>query len=1051
MLKPIQIQALSLITRLKRYFSDYRIVAGSLYTPIKIIIFGILLVEAWRLSQMVAFKINPYITSHINEYYVLAIGGVLFVLLVVYLFVGFLWKALASKRADILISLCFGIGINVVWGGFFINWYSKIIASLNVPQLLIILSIPFVLCVLLNGRFIFNKFFKKKQAESRFIPDIELKKGGEDLLNFREKANSFAEYVFNNGAPESFVFGIDAPWGIGKSTFTNFCIEHWEDKELKNKVIVYKFSPLRYVGRADLFEIFVDGLIKTIRKESFIPEIEPLISRYARLLKGINSLFSILGINIPAFTNNYTADDAFDDLSSVLEHYDKKIVIIVDDLDRIEFSEIKQVLFVIRKSFALPNISYVLCYDTDNITALEAESKDIEKVSEFLEKFINIKISLFLDRNDLKKYVDENLHLSLPDKSVDPMLVHIPIGGLLDIFSNPKIYHEYQPFIGDVRKLKRLINTTMLFEWHGIDFKNSDFDKRDLVNLLLIYIHYPNIFRKIYDSEMNGGYGFFSAVTNYDDGFPEDKKKNSASESTFENSTYYSEYIKTLPENGRQRFLLDQVFNVNKRLKLADIRSYHNKDSFRMDEVPEEIKTKLACFNGGVFTGTGRNLDAYLELIANLKKPEITTQHSFYVSWKNEIVNGSVIIEKVFMEDVFSYDKGEQIREKLFRVLVNSARGFDKKVSSALITYLLDNTYHYSLLEISTIGTGLRHDMDYFLTRLLNDSGWADKAGKHSNNTTENIEEIARWIFGEGEHAGNGVLEKLSHPDRGVLGLNDLMTFRLFCSADRGGDIFDLTRSLSKHGDEKAPTEGNTGIIAREEMREISQRVFNIFKSQYIDTNENIFDEVEDLTLEQLAGSYKDYVEDQIKKGIVQKGDVDKEIASLKTRIVSFIIYQLGNDFISSGVGCGFYDPDGKKDEHKIKEAVNDYLFNFCFNPTKGDKNFEHFLDYLFRNFASVFASSREDGREYIPSINEFTKALDKIKLATYWQTHGVAIKAKNFHEQDKVVFVGNYSASYKKELQAVYKVLDDHVQEVEKVARAVASGDQIVAIPASE
>lgn len=132
---------------------------------------------------------------------------------------------------------------------------------------------------------------------------------------------------------------------------------------------------------------------------------------------------------------------------------------------------------------------------------------------------------------------------------------------------------------------------------------------------------------------------------------------------------------------------------------------------------------------------------------------------------------------------------------------------------------------------------------------------------------------------------------------------------------------------------------------------------------------------------------------------------------------------------------------EGKEDKHKIKDIINDYLFNLCFNPAKNE-NVEHFIDYLFRNFASVFASAREDGRAYIPHINEFTKVLDKAKLATYWQTHGEKIKALNLDQKNKTVFVSNYVASYKEYLPMIYRVLDDHAKEIQASALATVEVD---------
>ncbi len=1003
------------LSRIKRYFDDYRVIVSNLITLIKFIFFGVLSTEILFFSIIIPQKINKIIESNNYEHYaiILVLLGIL-IIITYLLFRGFLAdarKILKSGRTDLLVAFCFGAWIDFAWGGFLTKWCSNIIDLLNVQQIFVIISAPFIIGFLVIARSI---FWKTKQQESTFITDEELEYKKDDLLNFSDKADRFADRVFNNGSSKSFVFGVDAPWGIGKSTFINFCKEYW-DKNYKEKIVVYKFSPLRYTGSKGLLEIFVDGLIHSIQKDSFIPEIRPLISRYSRLLNEVKR-FSIFGFNLPTSTVDYTADDAFDDLSAVLQKFNKKVIIVVDDLDRMNFSEIKDILFVIRKSFTLPNISYVLCYDIENIGIMEAGTPVMEKVSEFLEKFVNIKISLYLDREDLAKYVSDNLGKILPEKLVDPALIRQPIGGLLDIYKSES-YHEYLPFVGDVRKLKRLINTAMMFELETTDFKNTDFDKKDLIHLLLIYIHYPHVFRKIYDTETKGGRGFFSLVLPHEKGYDRlGESRPLSTPSKYRNSTYYDDYISQFSKDSRERFLLDQVFNVNIRLEDAEI-----------DNIPEDVKTSLACINGG--WTNGRNLEQYLNLIVHLAKPEDSGQHRLYANWRDQIISETVTLEKALADQHFSYDKGEQPRERLWRILVNSARKLNSAVASTLINYLLEHKQEYSTLEVQNIGIGLRQDMDYFLIRLLNDAGWADQSGKRSHNTRENIKEVAEWIFGEGRHAQEGVLTKLFDPSSNILGLYDLMSFRLLCSADRGGDIFELSRALSYHGDEKAPTEGDMRIIAKEEMREISQKVFDLFKTQYIDKKINIFEEMQAIGQEELLGKYNNYLKSKISDGSIEKSDIDKKIIELKTRIVSFIIYQLGSDSTSLGVECGFYDPSGKEDKQEIKQIVNNYLFDFCFDPDK-PKNVEYFIDYLFRNFASAFASACEDGLSYVPSIKEFTKVLDATKLANYWNKNGQIIKNMKLEEKEKIVYMGGeHEVSYKTYLPMVYKVLDDNAK----------------------
>lgn len=138
----------------------------------------------------------------------------------------------------------------------------------------------------------------------------------------------------------------------------------------------------------------------------------------------------------------------------------------------------------------------------------------------------------------------------------------------------------------------------------------------------------------------------------------------------------------------------------------------------------------------------------------------------------------------------------------------------------------------------------------------------------------------------------------------------------------------------------------------------------------------------------------------------------------------SFIIYQLGNTLIQSGIGCGYYDASGKKDEKGISKAINDYLFEYCFNPSRNENNYRHFLDYLLINFSRVLKGRGNIG--FMPNLPEFTKVLFKDQLTEYWKINCNNIKTKGYENEDKKVFTSNYVASYALDLESTFKVLDE-------------------------
>jgi hypothetical protein len=541
--------------------------------------------------------------------------------------------------------------------------------------------------------------------------------------------------------------------------------------------------------------------------------------------------------------------------------------------------------------------------------------------------------------------------------------------------------------------------------------------------LLLIYINYPNIFRKIYNTETNGRGGFFSVVIPYDDDYPEDanQRQSSASEHTYKNSVKYTKYLEDLSEN--QKFLLNKIFDITQRFENPNSQPVSRLTA--IDNVPQEVKNSYACFNGkGGWTG-GRNLEEYLNLIVRLAKPQKKGQYKVYLNCRDRIRNGEPV-EAVLGQDIFLPSESESSHEQFWRVITNSQSEFDSSAATKLITYLLQNLPKYSLFTNSAAGVGLRDDLALFLVIMMDRIGWSDENGKHQRNTVENVSEIAEWIFGENRHVGCGVLETLGKEDRGVLGFYDLLRFRLFCSADRGGDMFNLQRALSKHGDPQAPTEGSIQIIATEEMREISQKTFQIFEAEYINKNKNFFEVVDALSLSDLACQYNGFILSKIASGEIQ--DSAKAVEEQKSLIKAFSIYQVGNTMMSHGVGCGYYDPTGKEDRQGINGKMNDYLFNVCFDPANTN-NYEYFLDYLLINFAN--AHSFDEKQKYVPSINEFTKVIKKERLTEYWNANGAAIKALNLTGKEKRVVTVNYTASYQADLAPLYQVLDELVTPV--------------------
>jgi hypothetical protein len=971
---------------------------------IESILIGFIASEIYYFASAAGSAIAAWIIIYLGIDPKLILGVLLALCLVVLIYfllrggVSLAKKILMSNHPEVFLIVLFGISISVSFGGFGLENYQIFISKINIPSIALLSIAPFLFVLLFLTNHLLVKKKSKKNVSSIFINDEAISDAGKDILGVNDKAEKFAVSVLNNGSSDSLVFGIDAPWGTGKSSFIYLCCGYWSSIE-NSKPIVHRFEPVKYIDQTNLAEKLVSELVETIKQEAFIPELDSTLEDYLNLLKGGDN-FSIFGFKF-SFSSEKKLNNAYERLQKCLNTLNRKIIIIIDDLDRLSWKESKKILFSIKQSFMLKNISYVICYDTDNLSGASKKSHALD-IRDFLEKYVNIKISLYTNTEKLSSIVSSDIKLFLGNIISTDVRLFDQLKSSLDYLKSlyqSNEYHYYASFLGELRKVKRLINTMMMFEIEKTDFENSDFHSQDLLNLLIIYINYPNLFRKIYNSETGKKNGVFSLER---DEFGSAKK--------YKNSADFDKTLTDGKHSEQEKYLLKKLFDY-KTLK----------DSIELHDQELNLATR-ACFNG--VSGTTRNLERYLNLIVNLAKPTKSESHTFYLTQKNKFTNGEAL-SAILSNEEFDLEKGDFSQNELFNTLGNSAYEINSKHADILIRHILNSIYKYSLLDSETLGANSRSNLIYSLLKILDTAGWVSIESRR-NNTNENIKGITDWIFGEGAHKHESIIATLVGADRLPIGFYDLLLFRLYCSADRGNSLFNIQRALSLRYSLDAPTQGLTTEIAKQGMRQISQKIFDSFHEQYIKNKINYFDHVKKLELPEIAGKTESFVNLQISKRVISNQEVNDKVEVVKSRILNFTIYQLTNKLVSSGIGCGYYDRTGIQDQSGIFQLMNNYLFKVCFNPRNKEDNYEHFLDYLLLHLSHPFETNED---EFTPRAEELDKTLDREMLKAYWVRNKTKILNKKYHERSKRVFHSNYITSYKEQLVNVFKMLDSLAQ----------------------
>ncbi|MBK8819062.1 MAG: hypothetical protein IPN49_08205 [Saprospiraceae bacterium] len=133
-------------------------------------------------------------------------------------------------------------------------------------------------------------------------------------------------------------------------------------------------------------------------------------------------LYKIVSFFLNGFSASYSIDYYRKVIGASLRKQNKKLVIFLDDLDRLDGDEILEVFKIIRNSFDIANTFFIIGFDLDYVISQIKEkiNSDLEKSITYLDKIFQLKINLpsISDYNWIKEFDQLALkHLKLNEDS----------------------------------------------------------------------------------------------------------------------------------------------------------------------------------------------------------------------------------------------------------------------------------------------------------------------------------------------------------------------------------------------------------------------------------------------------------------------------------------------------------------------------------------------------------------------------------------------------------------------------------------------------------
>jgi predicted KAP-like P-loop ATPase len=258
----------------------------------------------------------------------------------------------------------------------------------------------------------------------------------QDLFGHAPFAKILAKAIMGYRDSDGVVLALYGPWGSGKSTVLAYVQHELESYPEDTRPVVAPFNPWWFSGQEHLAKAFLGQLQAVLpAKHKGFERIGNLLAEFSGALGGAADLavgtygLPPIGRIVEAGTKHLATKPKDvpalkKELSDLLLEQKKRVLVIIDDIDRLAPDEVRQIFTVIKALADFPYVTYLLAFDREVATTAISEQTGLPG-ERYLEKIIQVPFELPQpDRTALQQALFKRLGAvvaSTPDGNFDSM------------------------------------------------------------------------------------------------------------------------------------------------------------------------------------------------------------------------------------------------------------------------------------------------------------------------------------------------------------------------------------------------------------------------------------------------------------------------------------------------------------------------------------------------------------------------------------------------------------------------------------------------------
>jgi KAP-like P-loop domain-containing protein len=407
-----------------------------------------------------------------------------------------------SDRATVTIDL---IALAIVTGGLIFNRSpSNYVLPVLLPDLLtraFYLGLLFYFAAtFIRGRFLYRsdetpsstEIARPRISNAQTVvaySDEPISRDADDLLGRTNIVDQLYRQVVMLPGADSFVFGLSAGWGEGKTSVLNLLRNRLKGNP---SVLLVDFNPWYFATELGMIENFYDQIEAILRSRYLIRNLRRILARYLSLLSmGLRS--SIFGVELRPRENPMELRSR---LESFILRSNHKLVILIDDIDRLtDPRQALAALTLTRLSARLRNTVFIISYDQRALLGLLKDLVEPDFLSKIIQQPLVLPTINQTDINNFLFFSEPSAPRSAIDCLLDDLEVPQAARKLFDDLTVPFYSRYARTLFGTLRDAKRFVNVLRA----GLPPVVAEVNLFDFFLLTLLEVFFPAVYRDIWE------------------------------------------------------------------------------------------------------------------------------------------------------------------------------------------------------------------------------------------------------------------------------------------------------------------------------------------------------------------------------------------------------------------------------------------------------------------------------------------------------------------------------------------------------------------------